>query len=278
VSWQNKIYEAISEAFGNKVFYTKNVTALCKEYSKGTLYRAIHDLIKDGKITSLGKGIYKIKQTQTTERSFHNNLSLSVNMTIQVIPGSPTAAKKLLHNQGIEFMITGLPVFFNHIHQLPRRVIIQIYVICGAGEHTIFTLRKANYHALLNPSLKEIKVLLETVTDRDIFVIREYSELTGNINGMASVERALVDLYFEATREKIPFSNAELAKILLNVFRNEPINYSQLKKFANKRAIRNEMEAILDHIDPQTEKEPLTPISNKHGTAFMELLRKIDWR
>ena len=187
-------------------------------------------MVENGKLERLGKGTYKVKTNPAISKEFSDRLTISDHLTVKLIPGSPTTAKKILEDKGIEFMITGVPVFFSHIHYLPRRLIILIYVVKGSGENTVFALRESGWRALLEPTFSEINMVLESTTDRDIFVIREFSELIGNYNGFASVERALIDLYFETTRDKIPFSKEELARILLDVFKEEPISYSRLKR------------------------------------------------
>lgn len=279
MSWKEEIFDSITKEFGDKVFYTKDVTLLCRNYSKGSLYRALHDLVEDGKLERLGKGIYKVKTNRVINKEFSDRLTISDHLTVRLIPGSPMTAKRALEDKGIEFMITGMPVFFSHIHDLPRRLIILIYVIKGAGENAVFALRESGWKALLEPSHNDINVILETTTDRDIFVVREFSELTGNYNGFASVERALIDLYFETTRDKIPFSKEELARILLNVFREEPISYSRLKEFANRRGVGCEIKEIIDFLDPHVEaSHRRMRISNKRGLEFLDLLKKLSWR
>jgi hypothetical protein len=279
MSWEKEILDIISKEFGDKVFYTKDVTSLCKNYSKGSLYRALHDLVESKKLERLGKGTYKVKTNRVTNKEFSDRLTISDHLTVKLIPGSPMAVKKILEDKGIEFMITGVPVLFSHIHYLPRRLIILIYVSRGSGENAVFTLRKSGWKALLEPSLNDINIILETTTDRDIFVVREYSKLTGNYNGFASIERALIDLYFETTREKIPLSKEELARILLNVFRDEPISYSRLKEFANRRGVGCEIKEIIDFLDPPVDGNHRKMHDlNKRGLEFMDLLKKLSWR
>ena len=151
-----------------------------------------------------------------------------------------------------------------------------IYVIKGSGEFAVFALREAGMRALLNPTKNELAMALENFNERDIFIIREFSELLGNINGLASLERALVDLYFETTRDKIPFPKEEVGRIFLNVLRKEPISYSRLIGFANRRGIGKEIRAILEFVNPSvssTEK-----IRNRRALEFLDILRKLGWR
>lgn len=190
--------------------------------------------------------------------------------------GSPMDAKELLHSKGIEFMITGEAVFYRYIHNLPKRLIELVYVVKGSGEYAVSTLREAGLRALLNPTRNEISVALESFSERDLFVIREFSKLTGNVNGFASLERALVDLYFETTRNRIPAPKEEVARIFLNVLEKEPISYSRLITFAARRGIGNEIREILNFVNPTV--SPTKKLGNKQAVEFLDLLHKLGWR
>ena len=279
MTWENSILEKIREKFGDKVFHTRDAIGLYDlntKYSKGTLHRVLNDLVKTGKIERLGRGTYraKINGTETNENMV-DRLTFSDRLTVKLVPGSPMEAKKLLHGKGIEFMITGGPVLYRYIHNLPKRLIELIYVTKGSGEIAVFTLREAGLRALLNPTVKEIDLALESFTERDIFVIREFSELIGNVNGFASLERALVDLYFETTRRKIPFPKEEVARIFLNVLRKEPISYSHLIEFASRRGIAAEILGIIEFFNPSI--SPSTKTKNKRAMEFLDIMEKLGW-
>jgi hypothetical protein len=280
VTWENSILEKIREKFDSKVFHTYDAISLyelTKKYSKGTLHRVLNDLVKTGKIERLGRGTYRAKTNGTkTSENIVDRLTFSDRLTVKLIPGSPMEAKELLYTKGIEFMITGEAVLYRYIHNLPKRLIELIYVTKGSGELAVSTLREAKLRALLNPTMKEIEFALESFTERDLFVIREFSELNGNVNGFASLERALVDLYFETTRLKIPFPKEEVARTFLNVLRKEPISHSRLKEFANRRGIATEIIDILEFINPSV--SPSAKTTNKRATEFLKIIEKLGWR
>jgi len=273
MKWENIALEILRSEFNNRIFRTNDVFKILnkkKEYSKGTVYRVLHDLCKKGSIEKLGRGIYKVPKTI----EFKETVTASTSVSIDLIPGPLTKARDLLRNKGIEFMITGGSLLYRFFHHLPKRLLHLIYVKKGAGEAAVTLLREAEIRALLNPSRSEISIALENFPERDIFVIREFMELTGNTDGNASIERALVDLYFESTRKRIPFSEEETGRILSNVLRTEPINFSHLLMLAARRGIREEMEAIVKFVRPEV---PIKVKSeNKHVKKVvkaMEVLR-----
>ena len=267
MKWEDTALEILRSEFNNRIFRVDDVFKLLNEkkgYSRGTAYRILHDLSKKGLIERLGRGIYKILKIA----KFKETVTVSASVSVDLIPGSLTKARDLLRNKGIEFMITGGSLLYRFFHHLPKRLIHLIYVKKGSGEVAVTLLREAEIRALLNPSRSEINIALENFPERDIFVIREFTELPGNIDGNASIERALVDLYFESTRRRIPFSEEEAGRILSKVLRTEPINFSHLLMLAARRGIREEMEAIAKFVHPEL------PIKGKSENKYVKKVVK----
>jgi hypothetical protein len=278
VTWTNTILNELCERFDCKVFHTRDVLdvpELTTKYSKGTIHRVLHDLVKTGRIERLGRGTYRAKsnEAKSNNTALSDRMTFSDRLAVKLVPGSPTYAKELLNSKGIEFMITGEAVFYRYIHNLPKRLLELVYVVKGSGEYAVFTLREAGLRALLDPTRSEIGMALESFTERDLFVIREFSELTGNFNGFASLERALVDLYFETTRDRIPFPKEEVARIFLSLLEKEPISYSRLLTFAARRGVGNEIREILNFVNPSV--SPTEKPRSKRVLEFLDLLHKL---
>lgn len=250
MKWKNTALEILELTFESRVFNTKDAFRALnkrKRYSEGTTYRLLHDLCKEGFIERLGRGIYRIDKSVKPKES----ITAPDRLTVEPVPGPLAKAKELLRNKGIEFMITGGSVLHRYFHHLPKRLVHLVYVIKGAGEPAVALLREAGLRALLNPNPRDINTALENFPERDIFVIREFSELSGNINGNASIERALVDLYFESTRERTIFPEEEVGRIMFKVLKNEPTSISRLFMLASRRGIREEIEAIAKFVKPE---------------------------
>jgi len=250
MKWENEAFSLLKSTFRSKVFSTKdafNVLNKEKRYSEGTVYRALHDLCKEGLIERVGRGIYRLHKTVELKES----IIVSNKVTVELVPGPLTKARELLINKGIEFMITGASVLYRFFHHLPKRLVHLVYVVEGAGEPAVTLLREAELRALLNPTRSDINMALENFSERDIFVVREFSGLSGNVNGYASIERALVDLYFESTRGRIVFPEEEVGRILFKVLRSESVSISHLFMLASRRGIRGEIEAIAKFVQPE---------------------------
>ena len=246
--WEHSALTDLKREFDDKVFRIEdayNVLNSSKGYVKGTVYRVLHDLVSEGLIVRLGRGIYKIPKDIMINASADLSSSFLVRNTLN----SLNKVKDALNEKGIEYMITGESILYQYNHYLSRRLIHLIYVIKGSGEYAVASLNNCGMRAILNPSYKEIIIILKNINEQEFFVIREFSILFGNIHGSASIERALIDLYFESTRKKIPYSVEEVGRVFSKVFRNENINISSLFMLADKRGIKNEIQYIVNYIN-----------------------------
>jgi len=250
MGWSDFALESLKAVFGNEPFFAREaVEALEKEkgYSRNTVYQVLHELTKNGSLIRVSRGIYKIpdKHVVITER-----VIASERVTVEVTSATLKKAMEILEEKGVEFMVTGpsvLTIFHRHF---PRRLIHLIYVIEGAGEFAAESLGEVNLRSLLNPSREEVELALKVLEDRDLFVIREFAELAGNMDGKASLERALVDTYFEATRKRIPYSELEVGRIIADAFRRERVDVTRLFKLAGRRGIKAEFKAIAKELVP----------------------------
>jgi hypothetical protein len=247
--WEYSALIDLRREFNDEVFRVEdayNVLNSSKGYVKGTVYRVLHDLVIEGLIVRLGRGIYQIPK----DIKINNSVDLSASFVVRNTLDSLKKVKEVLNEKGIEYMITGESILYQYHHYLSRRLLHLVYVIKGSGEYAVTSLSNSGMRAILNPSYKEIIIILKNFNEQEFFVIREYSFLYGNINGSANIERALIDLYFESTRRKIPYPVEEVGRVFSKVFRSEKINISSLFMLADKRGIKNEIQYIVNYIKP----------------------------
>lgn len=256
--WEEKALVKIRNHFTHRSFTTSDAAKLLTNYSRGTIYRLLNDLTRENRITKIGYGIFKAEPRneciEMKKRSLTPNLE---------------KARNLLSDAGINFMLTGYSVLNPFIHLFPRRTVHLVYVEIGAGESAVEALEHGEFIARLNPKNEREMNLILSLTKEDIFVVREKRELSGNTeNGIASIERGLIDLYFESTRKRIPFPEVEVGRIMLNAIRMGGLNISRLTKLASRRGITGEIRAILKtKAEFPTEKDKT--IFNEHVKAVL---------
>jgi len=143
-------------------------------------------------------------------------------------------------------MITGPSLLYPFMHHFPRRMVHLVYVRKGGGESAREALREAGLRRLLRPSREETTLALEEFPEEDLFVVREVSDFKGESNGVADLERALVDTYFETTRKRIPFPPEELGRIASRAISTGRVNVSHLLMLAGRRGVKGELRTILE--------------------------------
>jgi len=234
MDWKKSALKILKERFSSDSFCAAEAVDLLElelGYKPGTTYRLLKDLADSGKLMRVGYGAYRAGELR-------EGWSISPS-----IPSSMEKARELLLERGVEFMITGPSVLVKYMHLLPRRMIHLIYTLKGAGEHVADVLG-AEFEVLVNPTEEEVNVALN-IAEKDLVVVREFSNLYGGREGVATIERALVDLYFESTRRRIPFPTDEAGRIILSALRNAKIDFSKLNKSASRRGVDGELRAII---------------------------------
>ncbi|MFQ6124204.1 MAG: DUF6577 family protein [Candidatus Heimdallarchaeota archaeon] len=234
MGWKNKALNLLKEKFGSDSFYAAEAVELLERevnYKPGTIYRLLKEFADSDMLIKVGYGIY-------TARAAREGWFLSPSL-----PSNMEKARDLLLERDVEFMITGPSVLVPYMHLLPRRLIHLIYTIKGAGEYLV-ELLGAEFPGLVNPTEAAVNVALH-FTEKDLVVVREFSTLSGGEEGVASLERALVDLYFETTRHRIPFPVDETGRILFSALSNAKIDIAKLNHLAMRRGIDGEWRAII---------------------------------
>ena len=250
MKWTSIALDHLKAAFGKEPFSTKQAANTLKKemgFSNNSSYQVLHGLVKEGFLTKLGRGFYRSPEKKAVQTEA---ITISDKLVVTLTSGVLIRAEQVLKEKGVEFMVTGPSALAGYYHLLPRRLIHLIYVIDGAGEFASTILKKENFQTLLNPRREDVEMGLETFGDRDVFVIREFAELAGNIDGRAVLEKALVDLYFEATRRRIPFPELEVGRIMANAFRTEKIEIARLLSLAARRGVKCEIQSIVKVLVP----------------------------
>ncbi len=242
MKWVEKARILLTKAFETKTFRAADAVGTLKKavgLKPGSTYRILFELEKNAEIEKLGRGIYRLgpmneRKAKPTVPEFVKRLALK------------------LEKKGVRAQITGLPILLNYINLVPRRIIYLVYAPHGAGEQAIEILGSRKRFALLNPTLNEINAVLSTAGGKDVAVIRENSAFHEGIESTATVEKALVDFYFEVSRKKIPFPKNEAERIISEVITSTRIDVTKLFKAASKRGIRKEIEAKTYSKKPET--------------------------
>ena len=214
--------QKLQEAFGDEPFTVQEAKETLP-VSKSFLFKILYELVKEGHLTRLGRGIYALDGSKSS-------LAVSLSETGRKI-------HQALYPEGIDFAITGLDVLLTFTHHLLVRFPHLVYVQRGSAEWARETLRRESFACLVDPTEKEIHIGLELAEGSELVILRETSDFYAITRGVSSVERALVDLFFESTRKGYPIPVSEVGRILFDALRSTRINYTRLLRWAMRRGI-----------------------------------------
>jgi len=252
---KNRLREAFSElkeatgGGGLTVRDAKNALGL----SKRSVSLILNELVKEGWIVRTGRGTYAFSEKPTPLVSFET---------------LPEASKKIhlaLEAGGIQFALSCLDILADYTHIILRRYPHFFWVRTGSEDWAMELVEKAGFTPLRNPNRDQLDTALDLTRANELTVIRKTTIFYAAHNGLASVERALVDLHYEVTRERYPLDPTELMRIYYNTLTTVSLEYPKMLRYAGLRRFRSEIERVLwmfkDRIDiPATYiKKPQTP-------------------
>lgn len=209
--------------------FTSDEALTSLSVSRSFLFKILHELVKTGHLTRLGRGIYVVNRSPSRPR-------------LSPLPSeSGQRIHQALYPEGIDFAITGLDVLLAFTHQLLVRFPHLVYVERGSAGWAKETLKQAGFPALIEPTEREVRIGLELTEGVELVILHQYDVE----DGWASLERALVDLYFESTRKGYTIPVDEVGRILLNALRSTTVNYSRLLRWAMRRRVDAELRDVL---------------------------------
>jgi len=222
-------YALMDKTFGSNTFSTRELSTLLK-IKKSTAYWVICDLKKENLIVKPGMGLFKISSSKE----------------IGLVKEIDLIRKHLLKKITRKFSFTGLSVLAPLVHHIPYAIIYNLFVEPGSAEDFKEEISKfSKITTLVSPTKSEISALLDNTNINRLIVIRENRYFYSSKDGLSSNEAAFIDLYFEVTREKLPFIRSDLEEIFRSLALNNLINYSTLLRYANERGIKEEIKKFL---------------------------------
>ena len=224
-------FERLREKFDEKPFSTAEAQRVLS-LTPAALYKLMYTLVRKRLAAPVGRGFYRLSKGELPA------LSPSVSE-------KGVELRAPLIGEGLNFFITGLDLLVSFAHHLPVRFPHLVYVEREALAWAEGVLTAKGFRVLLNPHGEQLSIGLSLVGGADLVILRETANFYATKEGYASIERALVDLYFEVSREHYPVPTMELGRIFFNVLRFGPVSFTRLMRCASRRQIEGEVRAIL---------------------------------
>ena len=160
----------------------------------------------------------------------------------------PSASRKLhkaLKAEGIEFALSCLDVLAGYTHLALRQYPHFSWVASGSEDWAAEVAERAGFLSIREPKRPQLSLALDLAGDRNPLILRKTSIFYAAVDGLASVERALVDLHYEVTRERYPLDGAELWRVFYYVLTSVSADFPKMLRYAGLRRLRQEINWIL---------------------------------
>lgn len=197
-----------------------------------TLNWTIWNLTQSRYINRIGKGVYTFEKKE-------KNLQ-------PILSGLAQKVLSVLRESGQDFFISGLDILSIFMEHLPESYPVLLFVDKSTVENTQDILSKNGIDIISNTSFREYRSIRQMASVNELTLMIPTREFSYSEKGLASFEKAFVDLYYEVTRREYPLSIQELVRIYLNMERRLPLNTNRLIKIASRRNIHPDIRYIVE--------------------------------
>lgn len=213
--------------------------------SKRSVSLILSELSEGGSIVRTGRGTYAFSEKPTPVISY------------ETLPEDSRKLYRALESKGLEFALSCLDILADYTHLILRRYPHFCWVQTGSEDWAMEVIEESGFAPLRDPNRDQLNIALDLTRANELTVIRKTTIFYAVDAGLASMERALVDLYYEVTRGRYPLDTAELVRTYYNALSNVSLEYPKMLRYAGLRRFRSEIEWVLwkfkDRIDiPET--------------------------
>lgn len=235
----DKIMLADKAALLRKQFYDKSdftisdAAPVLKE-KQSTLYWTLHKLTQTGYISRTGQGLYSFQHRG--DESIQPILSQLAHRIFDI-----------LMETGHDFFISGLDILSVFADHVPDTYPVLLFVEKTDAEEIADILSRNKIDVVPRADIKDYSSIRKMPSVDELALLIHTREFTYAANGLASFEKAFVDLYYEVSRRDYPLSIQELGRIYMNMRRRMPMNTTRMIKIASRRNIQQDIRYITEY-------------------------------
>jgi hypothetical protein len=201
--------------------------------SKRTVSLILKGLTDEGRLARIGRGTYTRLPRPTPV------------LDPDRLPSATRTLHSALAAEGMKFALSCLDILSGHSHLAIRRYPHFSWVASGSEDWASDAAERAGFVPIREPNRLELPLVLDLAGDRNPVILRKTAIFYAAADGLASLERALVDLHYEVTRERYPLDGAELLRIYYYVLTSGTPDFPKMLRYAGLRRLRNEIEWVL---------------------------------
>ena len=227
-------YEAIKGEFQEQpIIYTEDVVKLFSKLKRNTVNWTLTKLVEAGYLRRVHKGAYSINEWRGK-----NRVSLSE---------SAEKVKSILDETGFEYYISGIDIILRYMHHVPEQYPVILFVEKNAKDSIRSELRQQGIRIIEPTELRKAYEDLVFSGDDSVSAVMYVTDnFEMSDDGIATPEKAFLDLYYAISRNGYPVSLQELARIYQNMIRLGTLDKKKLLAAAVKRNLKYDIRFIVE--------------------------------
>lgn len=244
-------YQKMIELLGDQsTFYVDEVQKIFPEMKKSSLYWNLSKLVEEGYLRRIRNGVYAFNE-------WKGKKSIS-------LLGSAEKIRDVLDETGFDYYISGLDILHKYMQHVPEQYPNIVFIRKESKAEISEILSKSKYKVIEPVNLKDIFENNVYAGIEELSVLLYQTEnFDDSENGLATIEKAFVDLYYAVTRNDYPLALQELVRIYENLVRLGNIDKKIMISVAAKRSIHYDIRFIAE-----------SKFITEQALKFVEILRK----
>lgn len=230
---ESKYQRILNELGEQATFYIEDIQRIFPDMKKSSLYWNMSKLVDEGYLKRVRNGVYSFNEWKGKK-----NVSLS--QTAEKI-------RDILDETRFDYYISGLDILQKYMLHIPEQYPI---VICIQKEskNELTDILTNHFYEVVEP--RRLKEKYEAIQyhgkNNDIIIIYLTENFEDSEDGLATIEKAFVDLYYAVTRNGYPLALQELVRIYENLVRLGNIDKKRMIAVAAKRGIQCDLRFIAE--------------------------------
>ena len=231
-------------------FYMEDIQALFPYMKQATIHWNLSKLVEAGYLKRVRKGVYAFNE-------WKGKTKIALTEDVRRIQG-------LLDELGFEYYVSGLDVLQRFMQHVPEQYPTILFIEKSAHEEIVNNLLDGDFN-IVKPSEihQQYENAVLTGNEKKQIVVYDTENFDYENEGIATIEKAFVDLYFSITRNGYPLSLQELVRIYQNLIRLGNIDKKKMISVSAKRNLQSDIRLIAE-----------TPYITDEAMQFATILRK----
>lgn len=230
---ENKYYRIVEKLGDQQSFFFDEVQAVFPDMKKSSLYWNLSKLVDGGYLKRIRNGVYAFNE-------WKGKKSISIS-------GMAERIRDIMDETGFDYYISGVDILRKYMLHVPEQYPVILFIEKEAKDEIKTVLKENGFEPVEPLQVREINEKYIYSGQNTPWVVLYMTEnFDFAMNGLASIEKAFVDLYYAVTRNGYPVAIQELVRIYENLTRLGNIDKKKMISVAMKRGIQYDIRFIVE--------------------------------